>query len=98
MSVRRGVICAIWQRCAPRRWAVALLALLLFYAGSAAANDPPTQAAYRRVSKICVNDLAHFCADLPDGQTSGRNAAICLKPYRASLTRPCRRAVQAIFP
>lgn len=67
-----------------------------------AQEDPPAQsrpagvAALRRVTKACQAETARFCPALADRPPSPRNAAICLRPYRSSLSFSCRGAVTAL--
>lgn len=48
------------------------------------------------VPRACVPEIARFCPGV--GETSGRSAAICLKPFKTSLSLPCRKAVRGVFP
>lgn len=98
MSLRQNLISVRQVGLPPRRLGASLLAGMLLLASAADASDPPARAAYRQLAQSCTADLDRYCSDLPDSRRTGRNAAICLKPYRSSLSLPCRHAVQAIFP
>jgi len=57
---------------------------------------PAGVAALRRVTVACKAETARFCPALADRPPSPRNAAICLRPYRSSLSFGCRSAVTAL--
>ena len=63
------------------------------------ARAPGSQARDRSVARACRTEIPRFCPALTEAAVpSGRRAAICLKPYKSSLSFGCRRAVRAIFP
>lgn len=82
----------------PPRWsAAALLAGMLLVAGASLADDTPARTLNHKVALSCAVEIDRYCGDLSDSRGAGRNAAICLKSYRNSLSAPCRRAVKAVF-
>lgn len=62
---------------------------------SAQAPKPSRGIAANAVPKACKPETERFC---PEVGASGRSAAICLKPFKSSLSLSCRRAVRAVFP
>ena len=44
------------------------------------------------LGEVCTTEVARFCPSLA-GTTETRNQRICLRPYRTSLSQPCRRAL-----
>lgn len=79
------------------RWV--LVALVLASPGLARAQEaaPGTPAAaLRRVAASCKAETERFCPALA-GTASPRSQAICLRPYRISLSLPCRGAVNSVI-
>ena len=74
--------------------AATVLLAVLAYTMPAAAQSTRT-AAYAQVGKVCVSEVRRFCPALDGAAPQPRNQAICLKPYRSSLSLSCRRAVTA---
>ena len=50
------------------------------------------------VPRACKPEIARFCPELDPAAPAARTAAICLKPFKTSLSLPCRRAVRGVFP
>ncbi len=61
--------------------------------------EPQTPAPVRKVDigLACAPAIERLCPALANAAPQPRNAAICLKPYRTSLTLPCRSAVSALL-
>lgn len=83
-----------------RRIALTCIAAVAL-AGSAGAQAPrPSRAAAAAaVPKACKPEIERFCTEV--GATAApqpRTAALCLKPFKSSLSLSCRRAVRAVFP
>ncbi len=74
------------------RYAAFLLPLALLAASPALASQ--SQSRLNDVPRQCVREVARLCPAL-QGTRQPRNQAICLRPYRASLSSGCRRAVRA---
>ncbi len=55
-------------------------------------------AAYANVAKSCVAETQRLCPALSTGIPQPRSQAICLRPYKSSLSLSCRRAVKAVSP
>ena len=77
-----------------------LLALtgLCAAASPVAAQSTSRMAVYAQVSKACVTETQRLCPGLDPTISQPRNQAICLKPFRNSLSLSCRRAVVAVSP
>lgn len=77
---------------------LAILALPTLARAQEAAGPPPppAAAALRRVAKSCKAETERFCPALT-GTPSPRSQAICLRPYRTSLSLGCRGAVNAVI-
>lgn len=75
--------------------ATVLLAVLAYTMPAAAQSTRTT--AYAQVGKACAPEVRRFCPALDGTAPQPRNQAICLKPYRTSLSLSCRRAVTAAF-
>ncbi len=89
----------VMVRC--RVLAAAMLGVLV---GPAVAQDtetptaPPTSAAaLRRVTSSCRAETLRFCPALAQAAPTPRNQAICLRPYKTSLSLGCRSAVNAVI-
>ena len=54
--------------------------------------------AYKQVARACVEESKRFCPGLDPGVAQPRSEAMCLKPYKSSLSPACRRAVKATSP
>ena len=72
----------------------------LLLAGAVAAppalgQELPASAARARVVQTCQAEARRFCPAGEDGAQVGRNTVICLRPFRTSLSLPCRAAVNA---
>jgi hypothetical protein len=85
-----------------RGWkAAVLIAGILLGASAGQAQDqaqnPPARALDRKVAENCAAEIVQYCPSVAEAEDTGRDAAICLKPYRSSLSLPCRHAVQAVF-
>ena len=63
-----------------------------------ASRPEPSRAAYRNVTRSCMAEVERFCPEVAANPSQPRNWAICLRPYRASLSFGCRRAVRAVIP
>ena len=50
------------------------------------------------VPRACKPEIARFCPEIDAGAPQARTAAICLKPFKTSLSLPCRKAVRGVFP
>lgn len=74
--------------------AVAALLVITSQAGPTAAQTARATA-YAQVGKSCVPETRRLCPTLDPAISQLRNQAICLKPYRNSLSLSCRRAVAA---
>lgn len=82
-------------------WAFAALvaSTLSILPGTAHAQSnesSPTFRAYQRVGKSCVSEARRFCPAADPAAPQPRAMAICLRPYRASLSLACRGAVNAV--
>ena len=76
-----------------------LFALASLCAASPAnAQSTTRMAAYAQVGKTCVAETKRLCPSLDTATAQPRNQAICLKPYRSSLSLACRRAVMSAMP
>lgn len=72
-----------------------VLPVLLVCLGLAGWAPPArAQGAAAGVSEACRAEIPRLCPESPQG----RSAAICLKPFKTSLSLPCRKAVRAVFP
>ena len=98
MPTQRVLICGRRTGRTPRWPGAALLAGILLVAGTSHADDTSARLFKRKVLLTCAAEIDQYCGELPDSRSTGRNAAICLKPYRYSLSLPCRRVVRAVFP
>lgn len=76
-------------------WAALMLALGLGAARAQVEQPAPTRKV--EIGRACGPAIERFCPALADAALQPRNAAICLKPYRTSLSLPCRRAVNALL-
>ncbi len=83
------------------------LATVLVCLGAACWSRPaPAQAVAPRASHAataavptaCQADLVRLCPEIDAPARQARSAAICLKPFKTSLSLPCRKAVRAVFP
>lgn len=61
----------------------------------APAAASPSATVLRRVTTACQAEMQRFCPAL-SGTPSARSQAICLRPYRTSLSLGCRSAVNAL--
>lgn len=73
------------------------LAVLAVTAQPAAAQENRA-AALANVTRACKAETLQRCPALDPAAPQPRNAAICLKPYKSSLSFACRRAVKAVYP
>ena len=64
----------------------------------AMAQGPDRSKAYKQVTRACVEETRRFCPALDPAAPQPRSAAMCLKPYKSSLSLACRRAVKATSP
>jgi hypothetical protein len=106
ISVRRPTRENIWREnivMSPRTWltgfAAVLLANLLCQAtASSQTLSPEAQRAhaYRTMTAACGTDTARFCPAENQSTDFPRGQFLCLKIYRADLTMPCRKAVNAL--
>ena len=77
----------------------AVLAVLAGFAPlPVCAQAPARSAGPSQVSRSCVQETARLCPALDPAIPQPRNQAICLRPYQASLSLACRRAVRAASP
>ena len=53
-------------------------------------------AGYASVAKSCLPEARRLCPSLDASAPQPRGMAICLRPYKSSLSLPCRHAVQAV--
>lgn len=77
------------------RLALAGLAVLLPIAGPAWAQQTSRTGAYAAIAKSCAPDAQRLCPSLDAITPQPREMAICLRPYKSSLSLPCRQAVKA---
>lgn len=83
----------------PNRAVLAVLAVLAGFAPlPVCAQAPARSAGPSQVSRSCVQETARLCPALDPAIPQPRNQAICLRPYQASLSLACRRAVRAASP
>ena len=80
------------------RLALAGLAALLPLAGPAQAQSASRTAGYAAVAKSCMPEAQRLCPSLEGSTPQPRGIAICLRPYKSSLSLSCRRAVKAVSP
>lgn len=81
------------------RLALGGFAALLPLAGPAAqAQQASRTAGYAAVAKSCMPEARRLCPSLDASAPQPRGIAICLRPYKSSLSLPCRRAVKAAAP
>lgn len=64
-------------------------------ADESASQQPSSAAALRRVTTSCKDETARFCPALEPSPLP-RDAAICLKYYKTSLSLGCRGAVNGV--
>lgn len=76
-------------------FALAGLAVLLPIAGPAWAQDASRAGAYASVAKSCVPEARRLCPSLDAVTPQPRGMTICLRPYKSSLSLPCRQAIKA---
>ena len=76
------------------RLVLAGLAALMLLAGTAGAQTTSRTGAYAAVAKACVPDAQRLCPSLDASNPQPRGMAICLRPYKSSLSLPCRQAVK----
>ena len=50
------------------------------------------------VPRACKPEIARLCPEIDAAAPPARTAAICLKPFKSSLSLPCRKAVRGVFP
>ena len=77
------------------RLALAGLAILLPTAGPAWAQQASHTGAYAAIAKSCVPESRRFCPSLDANTPQPRGMAICLRPYKSSLSLSCRQAIKA---
>ncbi len=70
-------------------------AVLLPIAGPAWAQQTNRTGAYASVAKSCVPEARRLCPSLDAITPQPRGMAICLRPYKSSLSLSCRQAVKA---
>ena len=58
----------------------------------------PTPRAYRNLGQACLSDYRRLCAPADPAGPQPRAMAMCLKPYKTSLSLVCRRALNAVSP
>ena len=63
-----------------------------------AVRTAATRAAIAAVPATCRAEIIRFCPAFAAAEPQGRSAAICLKPFKSSLSLSCRKAVRAVFP
>ncbi len=63
-----------------------------------AAQTTDRTAGYKQITKSCAVETKRFCPALDPAAPQARSAAICLRPYKTSLSQACRRAVKAASP
>ena len=80
------------------RLVLAGLAALALLAGTARAQTASRTGAYAAVAKACVPEARQLCPSLDGAAPQPRGMAICLRPYKSSLSLSCRRAVKAASP
>ena len=80
------------------RLVLAGLAALIPLAGTARAQTAGRAAAYTAVAKACMPEARRLCPSLDEAAPQPRGMAICLRPYKSSLSLSCRRAVNATSP
>ncbi len=66
--------------------------------GHSALGEPAPRAAARPLGKTCAAEIIRFCPSISETPLAARSQAICLKPYKSSLSLGCRRAVKALYP
>lgn len=74
------------------------MAALCALASPAWTQTADRTAAYAAVGKSCAAETQRFCPALATGVPQPRSQAICLRPYKTSLSLSCRRAVKAASP
>jgi hypothetical protein len=76
-----------------------VLCIGLLGAAGAAAQDLSSAdartAAYRQIGRACATDTVRFCPAIDPKSGATHDQVLCLKPYRADLSPPCRKAVAA---
>lgn len=80
----------------PNPFLIALAASCILAAGPAQAAE--RTAGYAGVAKFCAAETLRLCPALSPGIPQPHSQAICLRPYKTSLSLPCRRAVKAVSP
>ncbi len=73
-------------------------AVLLPIVGSARAQQANRTGAYASVASACMSEARRLCPSLEGAAPQPRGMAICLRPYKSSLSLSCRRAVKATSP
>lgn len=78
-----------------RLWRLSTLLLILLGAAPAYAQSlDPRPARKVVVGQVCAEAIERYCPTLAH-PPQPHNQVICLKPFRTSLTPPCRAAVAA---
>ncbi len=88
--------CRIW----PRHFAAMILLCppLLGTATAQTVTAEPEQArVYRNLSAVCLGDTARLCPLADQTSHNPRDQFLCLKVFRADLTLPCRKVVDALI-
>ena len=80
------------------RLVLAGLAALLLFAGTARAQTTSRTGAYAAVAKACMSEARRLCPSLDEAAPQPRGMAICLRPYKSSLSLSCRQAVKGTSP
>lgn len=80
------------------RLALAGLVALLPLAGTARAQTASRTGAYASVAQSCMPEARRLCPSLDQASPQPRGMAICLRPYKSSLSLSCRRAINATSP
>jgi len=62
------------------------------------AQEPERARRYDQVVKRCARDAERLCPWLDPATRQPRNEVMCLRPYRATVSLGCRRALRAILP
>lgn len=80
------------------RLILAGIAALAPLAGTARAQTASRTGAYAAVASACMSEARRLCPSLEGAAPQPRGMAICLRPYKSSLSLSCRRAVKATSP
>jgi hypothetical protein len=75
--------------------AIAAVVALQLAAGSCRAQERARQRRYDQVIQACARDAGRLCPWINPSTPEPRTEIMCLRPYRATVSLACRRALRA---